>query len=181
ALAQGKRFHALGGFDVSPDGSRLLYLEDTTAFREYTLYVKDLGSGRLTDSIPGVWNGTAWADDNRTFFYMTADSAKRGNAVWRHALGMPGGADPKVFQEDDVLENVTVFRSRSGKYVFIPADGFTSSEWRAIPTADPASAPRVLAARRPNVEYNVDHGGGYIYFYTNDGSRNVRIVPSSEP
>src|SRR2546430_15163995 len=50
ALAQGKRFHALGGFDVSPDGSRLLYLEDTTAFREYTLYVKDLGSGRLTDS-----------------------------------------------------------------------------------------------------------------------------------
>ena len=41
-LARDKKFHALGGFDVSPDGSRLLYLEDLTAFREYTLYVKDL-------------------------------------------------------------------------------------------------------------------------------------------
>ena len=41
-LARDKKFHALGGFDVSPDGSRLLYLEDLTAFREYTLSVKDL-------------------------------------------------------------------------------------------------------------------------------------------
>lgn len=54
ALAAGKNFHALGGFDVSPDAQLLLYLEDTTAFREYTLYVKDLRTGRLTDSIPGV-------------------------------------------------------------------------------------------------------------------------------
>ena len=77
ALAEGKKFHALGGVDVSPDGSKLLYLEDLTAFREYTLHVKDLATGRIIDSIPNVWNGTAWADDNKTFFYMTADAAKR--------------------------------------------------------------------------------------------------------
>ncbi len=183
ALAQGKRFHALGGFDVSPDGSRLLYLEDTTAFREYTLYVKDLSSGRLTDSIRGVWNGTAWADDNRTFFYLTADSAKRGNAVWRHVIGMPRTQDVKVFQEDNVLENVTVFRSRSGKYVLIPADGFTSSEWRMIPTARPTAEPRVIAARRPNVEYSVEPADGFLLIYTNDHAPNFRIVraPDSDP
>src|SRR6266496_761617 len=95
ALAQGHRFHALGGFDVSPNGGLLLYLEDTTAFRVYTLYVKDLATGQITDSIANVWNGTAWADDNRTFFYMTADSAKRGNAVWRHVLGTPRASDRK--------------------------------------------------------------------------------------
>lgn len=182
ALAAGRAFHALGGFDVSPDGTRLLYLEDTTAFREYTLYVKDLGAGRILDSIRGVWNGTAWADDNRTFFYMRADSAKRGNAVWRHVAG--GGApDERVFQEDNVLNNVTVFRSKSGKYVFIPADGFTSSEWRVIPTASPTTAPRVLAARRPNVEYSADHIEGAFLIHTNDGARNFRIVraPENDP
>ena len=176
ALAQGHRFHALGGFDVSPNGGLLLYLEDTTAFRVYTLYVKDLATGQITDAIPNVWNGTAWADDNRTFFYMTADSAKRGNAVWRHVLGTPRTADMKVFQEDNVLDNVTVFRARSGKYVFIPADGFTSSEWRVIPTATPTAEPRVLAPRRPGVEYEVDHGDGFFYLYTNDGARNFKIV-----
>src|SRR5690606_30491178 len=91
--AAGKPFHALGGMDVSPDGRWLLVLEDTTAFREYTLYVKDLGSGAVVDEIPGVWNGTAWADDNRTFFYMTADSAKRGNTVSRHVVGTPRESD----------------------------------------------------------------------------------------
>jgi oligopeptidase B len=179
ALAQGRAFHALGGFDVSPDGRRLLYLEDTTAFREYTLYVKDLPSGRLVDSIRGVWNGTAWADDNRTFFYLRADSAKRGNAVWRHVTAAPG-PDARVFQEDNVLNNVSVFRSKSGRYVFIPDDGFTSSEWRVIPTATPTVAPRVIAPRRPNVEYSVDHIEGAFLIYTNDGARNFRIVRAPE-
>jgi len=181
ALAEGKRFFALGGMDVSPDGNLLLYLADTTAFREYTLYVKDLRTGtRLPDQLSGVWNGTAWADDNRTFFYMTPDSAKRGNAVWRHVLGQPRASDVKVFQEDNVLYNVGVFRSKSGKYVFIPVDGFTSSEWRVIPTANPAAPPRIVAARRPGVEYSVDHIDQGFLIQTNDGATNFRIVLAPE-
>jgi oligopeptidase B len=182
-LATGKKFHALGGFEVSPDGQKLLYLEDLTAFREYTLHVKDLTDNKIIDSIPDVWNGTAWADDNRTFFYMKADAAKRGNAVWRHVVGSPREQDVKVFQEDNVLYNVGVFRSRSGKYVFIPADGFTSSEWRMIPTARPTSEARVIAPRQANVEYAVDHGGAHFYIHTNRDARNFRIVraPEADP
>jgi oligopeptidase B len=180
ALAEGKKFHALGGVDVSPDGETLLYLEDLTAFREYTLYVKDLKSGKIVDQIPNVWNGTAWANDNKTFFYMTADSAKRGNTVWRHVIGTAREQDAKVFQEDNVLNNVGVQRSRSGKYVFITADGFTSSEWRIIPTASPTSEPRVVAARRPNVEYSVDHADGFFLVLTNDSATNFRIVKAPE-
>ena len=180
ALAEGKKFHALGGFDVSPDGSKLLYLEDLTAFREYTLYVKDLASGRIIDSIPNVWNGTAWADDNETFFYMTADAAKRGNVVWRHVTGVPREEDVKIFQEDDVLNNVSVFRSRSDEFIFIPSSSFTSSEWRSIPAAAPATSPRVIAPRRANVEYSVEHGGDFFYIHTNDNARNFRIVRAPE-
>jgi len=180
ALAEGKKFHALGGLDVSPDGETLLYLEDLTAFREYTLYVKDLKTGKIVDQIPKVWNGTAWANDNKTFFYMTADSAKRGNTVWRHVIGTSREQDVKVFQEDNVLNNVGVQRSRSGKYVFITADGFTSSEWRIIPTASPTSEPRVVAARRPNVEYSVDHADGFFLIITNDSATNFRIVKAPE-
>ena len=108
ALAQGKKFYALGGLDVSPDGTKFIYLEDLTAFREYTLYVKDLTTGKILESIKGVWNGTAWADDNKTFFYMTPDKAKRGDTVWRHVLGTPNSQDVQVFKEDNVLYNVEV-------------------------------------------------------------------------
>ena len=57
--------------------------------------------------------------------------------MWRHVIGASREKDTKVFQEDNVLNEVTAFRSRSGKYVFICADGFTSSEWRVVPTANP--------------------------------------------
>ncbi|GLC27934.1 S9 family peptidase [Roseisolibacter agri] len=181
ALAAGKKFHALGGWDVSPDGQRLLYLQDTTAFREYTLYVKDLPSGRLVDSIPNVWNGTAWADDDRTFFYMTADSAKRGNAVWRHVTGQPRGADANVFREDSVLYNVSVYRSRNGRHVLIPTSSFTTSEWRTIPTAAPNTPPRLVAARRDGVEYDVEPAEGAFLIRTNaDGARNFKVVRAPE-
>ncbi len=180
ALAEGKKFHAFGGIDVSPDGQKLLYIEDLTAFREYTLHVKDLTSGKILESIPNVWNGTAWADDNKTFFYMTHDAAKRGDAVWRHVIGTPHEQDVKVFQEDNVLYNVGVGRARSGKYIGIEDAGFTTSEVRVIPTSQPTAVPRVLASRRPNVEYSIEHGGGYFYMLTNDGARNFKILRAAD-
>ena len=179
-LAEGKSYHSLGGMEVSPDGTRLLFLEDTTAFREYTLVVKDLTTGQILDQLRGVWNGTAWGDDNATFLYLTPDSAKRGNAVWRHEVGTPQSQDVKVFQEDDVLQNVGVYRSRSGKYAFIFADGFTSSEWRMVPTSNLSAAPRVIAPRRPGVEYSVEHAEGFFLIYTNDGATNFKIVKAPE-
>ncbi len=175
-LARDKKFHALGGTDVSPDGSLLIYLEDLTAFREYTLYVKNLASGQIVDTIKDVWNGTAWANDNKTFFYMRADAAKRGNSVWRHVIGTPAAKDVKVFQEDDVLNNVGLGRSRSGQFVFITNDSYTSSEWRFVPTATPTAEPKTVAVRRPFVEYSVDHAGGFFYIYTNDAAKNFRVV-----
>ncbi|HEV7704364.1 MAG TPA: prolyl oligopeptidase family serine peptidase, partial [Gemmatimonadaceae bacterium] len=118
----------------------------------------------------------AWADDNRTLFYATADSARRTNAVWRHVLGDARSKDAKVFQDDDLLNNVGMGRSKSGKFILIGDDGFTSSEWRAIPTATPTAAALVIAPRRANVQYQVDHIDGAFLMITNDGARNFKIV-----
>ena len=176
ALASGKKFSSVGDFAVSPGGSRLAYLHDTTALRVHTLYVKDLRTGAmLGDSISTVVPSLAWANDT-VLLYQTADSARRANAVWRHVLGTPRSNDVKVFQEDDVLDNVNVSRSKSGKFIFISDDGFTSSEWRVIPTANPTAAAQVVAARRAGVEYQVDHIDGAFLMTTNDGARNFKIV-----
>jgi oligopeptidase B len=177
ALGAGKKFFHVGDDAVSPDGSKLVYLQDTTALRVYTLLVKDLKTGQtLADTLGQIVPGLAWANDNRTIFYSTADSARRNNAVWRHVIGQPRSSDVKVFQDDDVLNNVYVARSKSGKFVFISDDGFTSSEWRVIPTTDPAATPRVIAPRRANVEYTVDHIDGAFLMVTNDSARNFKIV-----
>ena len=175
ALAAGKKFSSLGGWSASPSGSRFVYLHDTTALRVYTLYVKDLRTGQLLgDSISRVVPSVAWANDS-ILFYQTADSARRSNTVWRHVIGSPVASDVKVFQEDDLLDNVGISRSKSGKFIYIQDDGFTSSEWRMIPTAYPTAMPQVIVARSPNVEYQIDDIDGAFVMVTNYKARNFRV------
>jgi oligopeptidase B len=176
ALAVGKKFSSVGDWAITPGGNRLAYLHDTTALRVYTLYIKDLSTGKLlADSISRVVPSVAWANDT-VLFYQTADSARRSDAVWRHVVGTPQSSDVEVFHENDVLDNVGVGRAKDGKFMMIYDDGFTSSEWRAIPTANPFAAPIVLAARRPNVEYQVDHIDGAFLMTTNDGAQNFKVM-----
>ena len=175
-LAAGKKFSGVGDWAVSPSGSRVVYLHDTTALRVFTLYIKDLTTGRiLADSISRVVPSVAWANDN-VLFYQKADSARRSDAVWRHVVGTPPSSDVEVFHEKEVLDNVGVARSNDGRYIFISDDGFTSSEWRVIPTSTPTAAPLVIAARRPNVEYQIDHIDGAFLMTTNDNAQNFKIL-----
>ena len=176
ALAAGKKFSQVGDLRVSPGGSRAAYLHDTTALRVYTLYVKDLTTGKLLgDSISRVVPSVAWANDT-VLFYQTADSARRSDAVWRHVLGTPQSTDVQVFHESDVLDNVGVARTKSNKFIVISDDGFTSSESRVIPTANPFATPVVVAPRRPNVEYQLDHIDGAFLLTTNDNARNFKVT-----
>lgn len=175
--AKGRKFHSLGAFEVSPDGQLLALLVDTTGYEDFTLRVRDLRTGRyLPDRKEKLGFGLAWASDNRTIFYATTDSAKRRDRVWRHRIGTSVRQDVAVFHEPDVLFNVQFGRSRSGRFILVGAGSFTSSEWRVIDAARPASAPRLVAKRRPGVEYDVDHGSGHFWITTNEGAPNFKVA-----
>ncbi|HJP59277.1 MAG TPA: S9 family peptidase, partial [Gemmatimonadaceae bacterium] len=176
ALAAGKKFSQIGDWAVSPNGSRLAYLHDTTALRVYTLYVKDLSTGRmLTDTISRVVPSIAWANDT-VLFYQTADSARRGDAVWRHIIGRPRSSDIEVFHDSDVLHNVGVYRSNDDKFIIINSSGFTSSESRVVPVSNPFAAPIVVAPRKANVEYQLDHIDGAFLLTTNENAQNFKVM-----
>ncbi|MCU0626244.1 MAG: S9 family peptidase [Gemmatimonadaceae bacterium] len=175
--AKGKKFFSLGGFEVSPDGTLLALLTDTTGYEDFTLRVRDLRTLTwLPDRKEKLGFGLAWASDNRTLFYSTTDSAKRNDRVWRHRLGTSVRQDVAIFHEPDVLFNVRVTRTRSGRFVLIGASSFTQSEWRVVDAAKPSGAPRLIAKRRPNVEYDVDHGGGHFWIVTNDGAPDFKVA-----
>jgi oligopeptidase B len=182
--AEGHAFYQLGGMEVSPDHQLLAVLVDTNGYEDFSLRIKDLRSGDwLPDRIEKLSWGLAWANDNRTLFYMTTDSAKRGDRVWRHVVGTPRERDASVYHDPDVLFNVGVQRARSGRWILISSGSFTSSEWRVIDASAPATAPRVLAARRPGVEYDVEAGEDHFYIVTNEGARNFKVMraPVADP
>ncbi len=185
AAAEGHAFYQLGGFEVSPDHNYLALLVDTNGYEDFVLRVKDLRSGEiLTDTADALGFGLAWASDGRTLFYQTTDSAKRADQVWRHRLGEPRANDVSVYLDPDPLFNVGVRRSRSGAFVILTSSSFTSTESWLLDAYAPASAPRIVAPRAADVEYDVDDGGGWLYLLTNrDGAIDFKVMraPVSDP
>jgi oligopeptidase B len=178
AAAEGHVFYQLGGFEVSPDHRYLALLVDTNGYEDFMLRVKDLRTGEfLADSADELGFGLAWASDGRTLFYQTTDAAKRADQVWRHRLGEPRASDVSVYADHDPLFNVSVQRSRSGTFVFLTSSSFTSTETWLLDAAAPESEPRIVAARKAGVEYDVDHGGEWLYLLTNrDGARDFKVM-----
>lgn len=183
-LAEGHDFFALGTFDISPDGRRLAYSTDLCGNERFTLRVKDLATGEvLADEVPDTFYGTAWAADGSTLFYVTVDDAWRPNRVWRHAVGTPASADVVVFEEPDERFWVGVELSRSERFIVIDVSSKVTSEVHLIPSDAPASPPRVVAPRRPGVEYSVEHHEDRLLILHNDGAEDFALAyaPVEEP
>ena len=177
AEAKGRKFFSLGGFDVSPDHNLLALLIDTTGYEDFTLRVKDLRTGKyLRDRKEKLGFGLAWASDNQTLFYMSTDSAKRGDRVWRHTVGTSVRTDVSVYHEPNVLFNVGVQRLRSGKFIAISSGSFTQGDTRVIDAAHPMRPARLIAERQPNIEYDVEHGNSYFWIVTNRGAPNFMVA-----
>jgi oligopeptidase B len=180
-LAVGKTFVGLGAFTVSDDGALLAYSLDTTGFRQYGLHVKDLRSGRLLPDRAWPVRSVAWGADNRTLFFTTEDHAKRPHRLWRHTLG--ASADSLVYEERDERFSVSVSRTRSRQWLVMNVGSLTTTEVRVLGATDPAGRWRLIAPRRPDREYFLDHGGDRFWILVNDTGRNFRLVsaPVTDP
>jgi oligopeptidase B len=167
-LAGDSGYLAVGVFDISPDQRTLAYASDLDGSESYTLRFRDLETGQdAAETIEGVYYGSAWAADNRTFFYVRPDEAMRPWQVWRHQIGEPGD-DVLVYQEDDERFFVDVGLTRSQRYVLVHTASKTTSEaWYLDAHAPLSSPPRVILARQPGIEYDVDDDGSGWLVRTN--------------
>ena len=182
-LAHGQKFMSLGAFAVSDDGNLLAYTTDNTGFRQFTLAVKDLRTGKvLVDHAERVGSVT-WANDNKTIFYTVEDATtKRQYQLYRHTAGTTA-SDPLVYEEKDERFDVYAAKTRSHAYVFLASASHTTSEVRYISANEPQAEWRVMEPRKQGVEYYPDHNGDFFYFRVNDTGRNFRLVkaPVSHP
>jgi oligopeptidase B len=181
-LAKGQKFMAVGTFVPSDDGNLLAYSTDNTGYRQYTLQVKDLRTGKLFPEKIERVNGVAWATDNKTFFYVTEDAVtKRSDKFFRHVLGSE--KSDLIYDEKDELFDIGVDRSLDGAVIFLEAAAKTSTEVRYLHADDPNGALKVILSRQPDHEYDVDHRNNLFYIRTNKGAKNFRVVsaPVEDP
>ena len=173
-LAEGKKFMSVGAFAVSDDANLLAFSTDDNGYRQYKLFVKDLRTGKVSETLAERVGSVEWAKDNKTLFYSTENDAKRSDKIFRHVTGTADHA--LLFEEKDELYDVYVDRSRDGEWLFLISDSKTTNETRLIPAAKPESAPVVMVPRKTDHKYYADHRGDRFYIMTNDAGINYRVV-----
>ena len=182
-LAQGKAFMAVGAYQVSEDGNLLAYSTDDTGFRQYSLAIKDLRTGKhLVDHAVRV-GSVVWANDDKTIFYTVEDpTTKREYRLYRHRVGT-SGPDDLVYEETDERFDLDAFKSRSKTYIFLISGSHTTTEVRYIPADRPLAEWKLIERRQQDVEYYPDHNGDFFYIRVNDTGRNFRLVkaPVGDP
>ncbi|MBK8725297.1 MAG: S9 family peptidase [Holophagaceae bacterium] len=180
-LAKGLKFLGLGAFSISDDGQQLLYATDTTGFRQFQLFLKDLGTGATTGPLAERVTSVQWAADNKTVFYTTEDATtKRSDTVWRLVAG---GKPEKLYVEKDELFRAFLGRTRDKKFEVLAINSTDTWEMRILPSDQPGGQFKPLLPREKGHKYDVDHRDGLFYIRTNKGAKNFRIVtaPVADP
>ncbi len=180
-LARDHEFYTVTGLTVSTDGHLLAYGEDTLSREIYTLRIRNLKTGRwLDEAIENTAGDYAWANDNRTLFYVTGDPVTlRPDRIYRHRLGDDPANDQLVYHETDPGFSVSVEKSRDDRWIILGASATLSDEFWLIDADVPDEKPRCILARRPGHEYTVEVLADEVFFLSNWEAPNFRLLRAS--
>ncbi|MCF8323509.1 MAG: S9 family peptidase [Leadbetterella sp.] len=170
-MAKGKTYFQIGGFEISDNEDILAYSVDTISRRNYDLKFKNLKTGQIyPESIQNTEGGSyAWADDNKTFFYVIRDQQTLlGNKVYRHVLGTDPKSDVLVFEEKNNEYYMGIGRMKSKKYIAIFSEqNGISTEYQLINASQPNENPKTFLKRKNGLEYYLEHFENKFFIRTN--------------
>jgi oligopeptidase B len=185
ALAEGRAYFRFGGSDLSPDHTRLAWSFDGNGSEFYELHVRDTATGQDTaDIIANTAGNAVWAADGRSFFYTLQDDNHRPLKTFRHSLGTEQSADTLVYEETDTGLFTGVSITNSEQWITISSHDHDTSEVWLIDAQTPGEPPRLMAARVPGLEYDVEHWNDRFIIRTNaDGAEDYKLVsaPVADP
>ena len=177
--AEGHEFYSTAGLNISPDESMLVYGEDFTGRREYTLKIKNLINNQLfDDEIVKVSPNAIWSSDSKYIVYAKKDEETLiQNQIYVHELGTDQSEDKLIYKEDDNEFNIWLSESRTKKYIYIYIEKTNSSEVWLMDKANPLGELELVLKRSENHLYSVEDGGDYFYVLTNyDDAKNFKVM-----
>jgi len=181
-MAKGYKYFAISDFSPSDDGDFLAFSTDTTGYRQYTLQIKDLRTGKMLPDKIERTTSSEWSNDGKYLFIGQEDAvSKRSDKVWRHIVGTD--KNDLIYEEKDLLFNAGVSRSRDRKMLFISSFAKTMRESRYLAADNPLGEWRVITPRRDGHEYEADFDNGEFFITTNKSAENFKVVraPLADP
>lgn len=179
-LAKPFAFFEITNWEVSPDNRYIAYAADTVSRRQYTVFIKDLETGKtLSEKIVNTSGDLAWANDSQTIFYAVLDDTLRAAEIFKHRLGGEQNNDTLIYKEDDATFEVSVAKSKSQQYIFISSESTISTEYRFLNADTPEGKWQVFHPREKNLEYHVTHQLDRFLIRTNYKAGNFRLMATT--
>ncbi|MEL7030315.1 MAG: S9 family peptidase, partial [Pseudomonadota bacterium] len=180
ALAEGRAFLEFGAVTHSPDHAWLAYTVDVEGAEQFQLVFRNLSTGEeLQTEAQSCAGDLEWANDSHTVFFTERDEELRPSRVF--SATRDGGPLRLVYEEADPAFFIGVDKTSDHAFILIVAHQSTTSEVRVIDAARPDSAPRLIAPRERDVEYDVDHWRDTFFIRTNaDGAEDFKIVTAPD-
>tara|TARA_B100001989_G_scaffold252376_1_gene234209 strand:- start:254 stop:2350 length:2097 start_codon:yes stop_codon:yes gene_type:complete len=177
--AEGHEFYNVAGLNISPDEDLMVYGEDFTGRREYTLRIKDLKKNELlSDEIIKVSPNAIWSSDSKYIIYAKKDEETLiQNQIFVHELGTDQSEDKLIYKENDNEFNIWLSESRTKKYIYIYIEKTNSSEVWLMDKANPLGNLELVLKRSENHLYSIEDGGDYFYALTNhNDAKNFKVM-----
>jgi len=157
----------------------LMYGEDFTGRREYTLRIKDLHKNKLLDDeIVKVSPNAIWSSDSKYIVYAKKDEETLiQNQIYVHEIGTDQSEDKLIYKEDDNEFNIWLSESRTKKYIYIYIEKTDSSEVWLLDKDNPLGNLELVLKRSENHLYSIEDGGDYFYALSNyDDAKNFKVM-----
>ena len=182
-MAIGHDYFKLVGISVSPDNTLISYGVDTVGRRQYTIQVKNLLTHEIYHKgIKNTSGSASWANDNKTLFY-TKNNIKtlRSDKIYKHVLGQKESKDKLIYHETDGTFGVTVYKSKSRKYIVIACYSTLTNEYHILNADTPNENFKVFQPRMRGLEYSISHFKDQFYMVTNmDNATNFKLMKTPE-
>lgn len=171
----------VNNYGASPDGNIFVYAVDYSGDRWHELIMRDMRTGALiNDKIEHVSSDFAFADDNKTLFYIKLQPGlARAYRLMRHTLGTDPKTDKLVFEEKDAQYEIALKRSKGGRVLLLTSEQTTTSDVRFLDAKTPEGAWKVIKPRTKGVRYFADESNGQLYIRTNLDAPDYRIATAT--
>lgn len=175
-LAKGHSFYQTSSPKMSPNHQIMAYAVDTVGRRFFTIYFKDLKSGKLLpNKIENMTGNLVWAKDNETVFYAQQNpQTLRSEKIFRYNLKTQK-TNLVYFEEDDTF-SVYVYQPLSEKFIYLGSASTLTTETRYLPADKPQEPFKVFAPRERGHEYSVQDNGQKFYILTNHQAKNFKVM-----
>jgi oligopeptidase B len=179
--ASGHAYYQLGGLALSSDSMLMAYSEDIVGRRQYALRIKNLTTGEDFEEVIEDVAGVEWANDNQTIFYVKMHpETLLPYRVYRHKLADSVANDVLVYEELDDTFYLSIYKTRSEKYLVISIESTLTSESLVLAADCPTDKFVSFLPRQRSHEYSIDHFTDRFYISSNLNALNFALLTTKD-